>query len=103
VTLRAGYGGEGRLRLGAVLNWVGDRDDIRFAQFPEPSRRLELPAYTTVDLSGRFTVLHPGGGAAPGLDLTARVENLLDEEYEQAVGYPSPGRAIFVGLATHVP
>ncbi|MBA3260084.1 MAG: TonB-dependent receptor [Gemmatimonadales bacterium] len=102
VTLRAGYGGEGRLRLGAALNWIGDRDDLRFAQFPEPSLRVELPAYATVDLHGRLTVLRPGRGAAPGLDLTARVENLFDEEYQQAASYPSPRRAIFLGVATHV-
>jgi outer membrane cobalamin receptor len=34
--------------------------------------------------------------------VTARVENLFDEDYEQAVAFPSPGRAIFAGLATHV-
>jgi vitamin B12 transporter len=102
VTLRADYGGDRRLRLGAVLAWVGDRDDIRFAPFPEPSRRVELPAYATLDLSGRFALLRGGAGGAPGLDLTARVENLFDEDYEQVVSFVSPGRAIFVGVATHV-
>ena len=102
VTVGTRYGGSGRLRLGADVTWVGDRDDIRFGQFPEPSRRVKLPAYATVDLHGRLTVLRPGRGAAPGLDLTARVENVFDQEYEQAVSYPSPGRAIFVGMATHV-
>jgi outer membrane cobalamin receptor len=85
-----------------VLTWVGERDDVRFAQFPDPSVRVELPAYTTVDLSGRLTVLRSGAGHRPGLDLTARVENLFDEQYQQAVNFRSPGRAIFVGVATHV-
>jgi vitamin B12 transporter len=101
-SLGARYGGDGPVRLGAVLTYVGDRDDIRFALFPEPSRRLELPGYTTVDLSARVTVLRPGSGATPGLDLTARVENLFDEDYEQATNFASPGRAVFVGVATHV-
>jgi vitamin B12 transporter len=100
LTLHAAYGAEGRFRLGAVLTWVGDRDDVRFAPFPEPSTRVELPAYATLDLSARMALLRPG--ASPGLDLTARVDNLFGEEYEQVISYPSPGRAIFLGVATHV-
>jgi vitamin B12 transporter len=102
VTLSATYGGETRLRLGAAFNYVGDRDDVRFGQFPEPNARVELPPYTTVDLSGRYAVLRAGTDGRFGLDVTARVENLFDEDYEQAVAFPSPGRAIFAGLATHV-
>jgi outer membrane cobalamin receptor len=28
------------------------------------------------------------------------VENLFDEDYEQAVGYPARGRGVLVGAAT---
>jgi vitamin B12 transporter len=102
ITLSAQYGGQGRLRLGAAVNYVGDRDDIRFAQFPDPSVRVELPSYTTVDLSGRFAILRARQDGRVGLDLTARVENLFDEDFEQVVGFHSPGRALFAGLATYV-
>ncbi len=90
-----------RARLGAVFSWVGTRDDIRFGQFPEPNQRVELPAYTTLDLSGTLTVLHSRSGV-PGLDLTARVENLFDESYQQVVGFPARGRGIFVGVSSHI-
>jgi vitamin B12 transporter len=90
-----------RVRLGALLSWVGARDDIRFGQFPEPNQRVELPSYTTLDLSGTFTVLTRRRGA-PSLDLTARVENIFGERYEQAVAFPARGRGVFVGLSTHV-
>ncbi len=90
-----------RVRLGAVLTWVGGRDDIRFGQFPEPNQRVELPSYTTLDLSGVVTVL-PGRSRRPSLELTARVENVLDEEYEPSVGFPARGRGVFVGLSSHV-
>jgi vitamin B12 transporter len=90
-----------RVRLGALLSWVGARDDVRFGQFPEPNQRVELPSYATLDVSGTFTVLH-GRRATPGLDLTARIENLLDESYEQGVGFPARGRGVFVGLSTNV-
>ena len=91
----------GRIRLGAVLSLVGSRDDTRFGQFPEPNARVELPAYMTLDLSGTLTVLQRRRGT-PGLDLTARFENLFDEDYEQAVAFPARGRGMFVGLSTTV-
>jgi outer membrane receptor protein involved in Fe transport len=80
---------------------VGGRDDLRFAQFPDPTVRVTLPSYATLDLSGGWTVLPPHG-ALPGLDLNARVENLFDESYEQAANYRSPGRTIVVGATAHV-
>ena len=49
-----------RARLGATVTWSGPRDDIRFGQFPEPNQRVELPSYTTVDLSSVVTVLPAG-------------------------------------------
>ena len=88
-------------RVGAVLTVVGGRDDLRFAQFPDPTVRVTLPSYATLDLSGGWTVLPPRG-AIPGLDLNARVENLFDESYEQAANYRSPGRTIVVGATAHV-
>jgi outer membrane cobalamin receptor len=91
----------GRVRLGATFSWVGSRDDVRFGQFPAPNERVELPSYTTLDLDGTLSILHRRQGS-PGLDLTARVENLFDESYEQGVGFPARGRGVFVGLSTRV-
>ena len=90
-----------RVRLGATLAWVGARDDIRFGQFPEPNQRLELPSYTTLDLSGVVTVL-PGRSRRPSLEITGRVENVLDERYEQSIGFPARRRGVFVGVSSHV-
>jgi vitamin B12 transporter len=90
-----------RGRIGAVLTVVGSREDVRFAAFPDPSRRVTLPSYATLDLSGSVAVLLPRGNV-PGFDITARVENLFDRSYEQAANYRSPGRTILIGAATHV-
>jgi vitamin B12 transporter len=91
----------GRARLGATLVWSGPRDDIRFGEFPEPNQRVELPSYTTLDLSTVVTVL-PARRGRPGLELTGRVENVFDEEYEQSAGFPGRGRGVFVGISTDV-
>ena len=88
-----------RIRLSAVLAWVGTRDDIRFGQFPEPNQRVQLPSYTTLDLSGTVTVL-PERRGRPSLEITARLENAFDERYEPSVGFPARGRGIFVGAST---
>ena len=90
-----------RGRAGAVLTVVGSREDVRFGAFPEPSRRVTLPSYATLDLSGSVAVLLPRDNV-PGFDITARVENLFDKSYEQAANYRSPGRTILIGAATHV-
>jgi vitamin B12 transporter len=101
VTARAEAAIAGRVRLGATLSWAGSRDDIRFGQFPEPNRRVALPSYTTLDLSTVVTVL-PGRRGRPALDLTARLENVFDQEYEQSIGFPARGRGIFVGVRSDV-
>ncbi|MGH7516952.1 MAG: TonB-dependent receptor plug domain-containing protein [Gemmatimonadales bacterium] len=89
------------VQLGAVLTYVGARDDLRFAQFPDPTRRIELPSYVTLDLSGTATLLSARRGA-PGLGLRARVENLFNERYEQPAGFPARGRVVLVGVTSAI-
>ena len=41
-----------------------------------------------------------GGAArlARSVEVFARVLNLLDKDYEEVLGYPSPGRTAFIGV-----
>lgn len=81
------------------LRRVGDRADRNFAAFPvEP---VELPAYTVVDLSATARVLRSAPGR-PGMLLTVRLENALDEEYEEVLGFRAPGRGVYVGVSLHL-
>jgi vitamin B12 transporter len=89
------------VQLGAVVTYVGSRDDLRFAQFPEPTRRVELPSYTTFDLSGTATLL-PAGRGVPGVGVRVRVENVFNERYEQTAGFPARGRVILVGVTSSI-
>jgi len=89
------------VQLGAVVTYVGARDDLRFAQFPDPTRRIELPSYTTLDLSGTVTLL-PARRGVPGLGLRARVENVLNERFEQTAGFPARGRVVLVGVTSAI-
>lgn len=77
-------GGEiGSFALHGVLRHVGDRVDVG---------GIELASYTVVDAGLTWR-------RAGMLDPYLRVENLLDRQYQEAVGYPAPGRALVAGVA----
>jgi vitamin B12 transporter len=64
---------------------AGEREDFGF---PEP---VQLKAYLLANLSARFAL-------SPRWTLTARLENMLDEQYELARGYNTMDRSLFVSL-----
>jgi outer membrane cobalamin receptor len=51
----------------------------------------DAPGYVTVAVGGSFRL-------APGVDVTARVTNLFDRDYEEALGFPALGRSAMVGV-----
>jgi outer membrane cobalamin receptor len=52
---------------------------------------FDAPGYATVAAGGSWRL-------ARGIDLTARVSNLFDREYEEALGFPALGRTVIVGV-----
>ncbi len=79
--------------VSAVVNRVGRRPDIDFAQFPSPT--LTLDAYTRVDVAGSVGLqsVRLGNWAA-----TVRSENLTGTRYMDVIGFEAPGRTVYVGL-----
>jgi vitamin B12 transporter len=71
--------------LALDLLYAGDRRDFGF---PEP---VTLDSYWLANLSARVAI-------TPRFTLLARMENLLDEEYELADGYNTMGRSLFVAI-----
>jgi outer membrane cobalamin receptor len=69
--------------------YVGDREDVD----PITFQRTVNEAYVRVDLAARW---RPGTRLAP----YARIENVLGEDYQPALGFPAPGRTFVLGLAT---
>lgn len=65
---------------------VADRLDIDGA-----FATVAAPDYTVADAQVTYKMEN-------GMDLYVRVENLLDEDYQEVLTYTSPGRSIFVGL-----
>jgi vitamin B12 transporter len=78
--------------VGVALNFIGKRADTDFAQFPSP--RVTLPSYTKVDISAELPV---AVRSRAGLALNARLENVLNKRYEDALHFPAPGRTLLVG------
>jgi outer membrane receptor protein involved in Fe transport len=46
------------------------------------------------------TIVDAGGGLriVPRVEVYARIMNMLDRDYEEVLGFPSPGRTAFVGV-----
>jgi len=80
-------------RFSASLNadYGGDRSDIFFPPWPNPSELVTLEKYWLVDLAAQLR-------ATDSLTVFAKGTNLLDEKYEQVYGYRTSGRAGYVGV-----
>ncbi|HYD28482.1 TonB-dependent receptor plug domain-containing protein [Brevundimonas sp.] len=117
---------EARARLGGGFDlslawaWTDARDETtgaRLLRVPEQAGSAtlgwtgeRLAAAVTVrgesdqeDIGGvreAFVVAHLNGSYAltDQVSLTARIENLADERYQQAFGYGEPGRSAYVGI-----
>lgn len=74
-----------------VMRHNGATPDVAFTDPSFVPVRVQLDDYTLVNLNARVKL-------AQRLDAFARVENLLDERYEQVFSFVSPGRTAVVGI-----
>lgn len=81
--------GKGNFNLAAVYN--GRMLDLAFSPITFTSQRLALDEYWLVTAAASYEV-------APGVELYGRVENLLDQDYEEVFGYNSAGVAAYAGV-----
>lgn len=77
------------LSLTASVDHTGSQIDSDFSTFPSTARELE--AFTLVGLNAAYNVNDV-------VTLTLRGDNLLDEHYQEVLGYASQGRGIYAGL-----
>lgn len=76
--------------LGIAHN--GENTDSYFGYAdPDYTPTKILDAYTLVRAAGRYQLTQ-------SVDVFARVENALDEEYQDVIGFATPGRAAYVGV-----
>lgn len=79
--------GDGPVSASATLDHTGDQTDMDFGTF----QPVTLDAYTLVGGQVSWDV-------RPGIEIYARGDNLLDEEYQDVFGYHTPGRGLYFGL-----
>ncbi|WP_421707237.1 TonB-dependent receptor plug domain-containing protein [Algihabitans sp.] len=80
---------EERANLNLGVDYNGETEDLEFASATDRTR-IRLDDYTLVSLAGRYRPID-------GVEVFGRIENALDQDYEEVFGFETPGRAFFVG------
>ena len=78
----------GRWLLHGAAHFVGGRDDFSYASWP--AARVRLGNYQLLRLAASWQL-------SERLELSGRLENGLDDDYEDVLGYRMPGRAAYLG------
>ncbi|MHB1170748.1 MAG: TonB-dependent receptor plug domain-containing protein [Longimicrobiales bacterium] len=85
---------------GAASAWLGathtgERIDINFNNPAAPSgERVTLDGYTLINAAAQVPLARSGWGDVAA---TLRIDNVLDERYQEVLGFPARGRAVFLG------
>lgn len=82
----------GKSNLNLNISYNGSQLDDYFPPFPTPQEVVTLGSYTLVSLSYRYNL-------NDAVQLTTRLENTLDEQYEEVFGYSAPGLAGHLGIS----
>ena len=80
-----------RANLNLNVDYNGEQDDFYFPPVPPYQERVELNDFTLVTVAASYQLNKK-------LQLFARVENALDEDYEEVYGYVAPGRTAYAGV-----
>ncbi len=78
-----------KLDIGTSLQWVGSYDDVRNG--PPFGFTVSRP-YTIVNVAAGYAL-------TDAVEITARVNNLLNRQYEPADGFEAPGIEALAGIA----
>jgi vitamin B12 transporter len=82
-------GGRGSVNLAAIYNGRMDDTALRLPFFsPE---RVTLADYWLLTAAASYKL-------QPGIEIYGRVENLLDQSYQEVYGFNTPGIAAYVGM-----
>jgi vitamin B12 transporter len=73
------------------VSYTGEQTDYRFLPGPPYRETVSLDAYTLVNLTASYRLTQ-------AVTVTARVDNLLDEDYEDVYGFATPGRGGYLGV-----
>jgi vitamin B12 transporter len=89
-SLNVGYAISERGQLGIGVRFNGEQQDNEFI-FATPEDYVTLQSFTLVNVYGSWKL-------TDNLEAFGRVENLLDEQYEEVFSFTSPGVSAYAGL-----
>lgn len=76
------------------VNYNGRQIDDFFPPFPASPQRVGLKSYTLVNLAGSYQITDT-------VQITGRLENAFNANYEEVFGFESPGFAAYAGVKLH--
>lgn len=82
------------------LGWRNDRFDAQLTVRAEGEQADSSPSTFSAEIRDGFVTADLSGGWSLNdrVTLTARVENLADEDYQESLGYGETGRAAYIGV-----
>ena len=89
--LDVNYAFSANVELNVDASYVGPRYDTFFPPYPLTAQRRRLGSYLLLGVAASHRL-------TPRIEVFARIDNLLDEQYEDVIGYATPGRAVYAGV-----
>ena len=81
----------GRAKLDLGIDYNGERQDIQFSNFFATRNNVTLDDFILINLAASYELIE-------GVELYGRVENLLDEDYQEILGFSNPGIGAMIGF-----
>ena len=80
-----------RAKLDLGIDYNGEQKDLQFSNFFATRTNVTLDDFVLVNLTASYELIE-------GVELYGRVENLLDEDYQEVLGFSNPGIGAFFGI-----
>jgi vitamin B12 transporter len=90
-SLNLGWQVAENLFLNTNVQFTGDQTDVYFPPFPEPSQVVTMDSHTLVNFNVNYK-------PSDKLELYLKLENALDEDYEEVFGYQTLGFSSSLGI-----
>ena len=91
-SMNAGYRFlEGRATIDLGVDYNGDQKDFQFSNFFANRRMITLDSYVKADVTASYKV-------TDRVELFGRVENVLDQDYQNVFGFSNPGIGAYAGV-----
>ena len=90
-SLNLGWQAAHNLHLNTNIQFTGEQTDVYFPPFPEPSQVVALSNHTLVNINLNYSVTEK-------FEMYLKLENALNENYEEVFGYQTLGFGASLGL-----